>query len=361
MKIIRIIIACMAISAIFRTDVEACTGITLKALDGSTIVARTTEWGGSILNSQYVIVPRGHRITAMTAAGSNAMSFTARYGFAGITVEQEEFIVDGMNEAGLAAGLFFFPGYGKYEDYCEEHASTSLPDMQFVSWVLASFASVEETVRALESIHIVALSPEAQTVHWRVADKTGREIVIEIVGGKTNIYENRLGVLTNSPGFDWHILNLNNYVNLKAGTASAMEITDGVTVSSFGAGSSMLGIPGDVTPPSRFIRAAFYKATAPRYATGSETVLQCFQILNNFDIPIGVEHSGDRIPEGLMSATQWTTASDMSAGKFYYRTWVNSAIRCIDLSSIRFDKVRYQAHPLDKVTSQPVEYISPSR
>lgn len=361
MKLFRITVAAALLSLAFASEGTACTGITLKALDGSTVIARTTEWGGSILDSKYVIVPRNHKITALTQAGAQAMTFTSRYGFAGISVQQPEFVVDGMNEAGLAAGLFFFPGYGKYEDYSEEYASASIPDMQLVSWILASFQTVEETVNALESIHVVALSPEAQTVHWRVADTTGKEIVIEIVDGKTRIYDNPLGVLTNSPGFDWHILNLNNYVNLQAGTAAAQEIAEGVTLSSFGAGSSMLGIPGDVTPPSRFVRAAFYKATAPQYGTSAETVLQCFQILNNFDIPIGVEHPKGQIPEGLMSATQWTTASDLSARKFYYRTWVNSAIRCIDLSSIQFGKVKYQACPLDNTDSQPVEYIKPAK
>ena len=87
----------------------ACTGITLKSKDGTTIVARTIEWGGSNLNSQYVIVPRGYTAQSYTPEGINGMKFTARYGYVGLAVEQKEFIAEGVNEAGLSAGLLYFP------------------------------------------------------------------------------------------------------------------------------------------------------------------------------------------------------------------------------------------------------------
>ena len=88
---------------------EACTGITLKSKDGTTIVARTIEWGGSNLNSQYVVVPRGYTERSYTPNGVDGMTFTARYGYVGLAVEQKEFIAEGLNEVGLAAGLIYFP------------------------------------------------------------------------------------------------------------------------------------------------------------------------------------------------------------------------------------------------------------
>jgi choloylglycine hydrolase len=119
----------------------------------------------------------------------------------------------------------------------------------------------------------------------------------------------------------------------------------------------MLGLPGDFTSPSRFVRAAFYQTTAPVWATGPETVLQAFHILNNFDIPVGSQHTAKDIPEGLPSATQFTAATDLAAMKFYYRTAWNSNIRCIDLNDIDFLRVRYQSHPLDKTQEQPIEIV----
>ena len=119
----------------------------------------------------------------------------------------------------------------------------------------------------------------------------------------------------------------------------------------------MLGLPGDFTSPSRFVRASFYETTAPDSATGFDAVIQAFHILNNFDIPIGSQHVKSEIPKGMPSATQFTAVTDQKAMKLYYRTASNSNIRCIDLMHIDFSKVRFQSHPLDNTQVQPVEMV----
>ena len=190
---------------------EACTGITLTTKDNSMILARTIEWGGSDLNSQYVVVPRGYEQYSYIPGGERSgMKFTARYGYIGLSVEQKEFVAEGLNEAGLSAGLFYFPGYGRYEDYDPKLKNSSIADLQLVSWILGNFSTVDEVMKAIKKIHIVPIDPRASTVHWRMADITGKQIVLEIVDGQPNFYENTLGVLTNSPGFEWHMTNLNN-------------------------------------------------------------------------------------------------------------------------------------------------------
>ena len=244
------------------------------------MLARTCEWGGSWLQSRYVVVPRGYTQNAITPTGKNGITFTSEYGYLGISVMQDEFVTEGLNEAGLSAGLFFFPGYGRYEEYDESENSSTMVDVQLVAWMLGSFSTVDEVMESVGQLHIVALSPEAGTAHWRIADKSGRQVVLEITDGKPHFYENILGVLTNSPGFEWQMTNLNNYVNLYPGNASPNKLAEGVTLSSFGAGTGFRGIPGDVTPPSRFVRAAFYQSTAPQYETGFETVKESFQILS---------------------------------------------------------------------------------
>ena len=335
----------------------ACTGISLTAKDGSHVLARTCEWGGSDLQSRYVIVPRNAVTVSLTPSGQNGLQYTFRYGYVGISVTQDTFVTEGVNETGLSAGLFFFPGYGGYGAYDSALNASTIVDVELVGWILGSFSSIDEVKAAIGSVHIVATSPQAGTAHWRIAEPSGRQVVLEITDGVPHFFENRLGVLTNSPGFEWQMTNLNNYVNLFPGQTTPMKLTDDITLSQFGAGAGFLGIPGDVTPPSRFVRAAFYKATAPQYDTSEETVMETFQILNNFDIPIGVEHKAGEAPSVLPSATQWTTSSDLSAMRFYYRTAWNSTIRCIDLKSIDFSKVSRQSHPLDEVRSQPVEMI----
>lgn len=337
-------------------EVVACTGISFVAKDSSKIVARTIEWGGSSLNSQYVVVPRGYSQQSYTPEGINGMVFKSRYGYVGFSVEQKEFVAEGLNEVGLSAGLFYFPGYGEYEKYDTAHKEHSIADLQFVSWVLSSFATVDEVIQAVKDVHVIAIDPRASTVHWRIADTSGRQVVLEIIEGIPHFYENKLGVLTNSPGFEWQMTNLNNYVNLFPGGASQKNLGR-VTLAPFGAGSGFLGIPGDVTPPSRFVRAAFYQATAPQAVSGKEAVLQCFQILNNFDIPIGIEHAAGEALVDLPSATQWTSATDITARKIYYRTAWNSAIRCLDLTKIDFTKLEYRAVPMEQVKEQPIVEI----
>ena len=335
-------------------ELKACTGITLKAKDGSRIVARTIEWGGRNLNSQYVVVPRGYtQQSYIPGSTTGGMTFTARYGYIGLAVEQEQFVAEGLNEAGLSAGLFYFPQYGKYEAYDPKENASNIADLQLVSWILGSCKTVDEVKESIKKVHVIGIDPRASTAHWRFADTTGRQIVLEIINEKPIFYENELGVLTNSPSFDWQMTNLNNYVNLIPGMAPSQQL-DGVTLASFGNGSGFLGIPGDITPPSRFVRAAFYQATAPQQETGQQTVIQCFQILNNFDIPIGIEFAPNLPPVDIPSATQWTSATDMTNRIIYYRTMYDNAIRSIDLRKINFARVKYQTEPLDKINQQPI-------
>lgn len=344
-----------ALAVPFPTD--ACTGITLKSKDGVTVVARTIEWSGGNLNSQYVVVPHGHVRRSYTPdGGMNGMRFQARYGYVGFAVEQEEFIAEGLNEAGLSAGLFYFPKAGEYQPYDPAEQSRSIADLQLVSYVLGECSTVDEVKAAVSKVRITTIDPQALTVHWRFADTSGRQLVLEVIEGVPRFYENQLGVLTNSPGFEWHLTNLNNYVNLFPGSAPEHPFGN-IGLAPLGGGSGFLGLPGDFTPPSRFVRAAFFQTTAPQRATAFESVLQCFHILNNFDIPIGVQYAEGETPADIPSATQWTAATDMTHRMLYYRTMYNSTIRSIDLRSIDFSKVKYRAKPLDAVKSQAVEAI----
>ncbi len=356
-KKIGMFVTLAVLSAANATETAACTGITLRTKDSTQVVARTIEWGGSDLNSQYVIVPRGYRQQSLIAGGKpEGLVFTARYGYVGLAVEQKEFVAEGLNEEGLSAGLFYFPGYGKYEEYDEKVKDRSLSDLQLVSWILGSFKSVDEVKNGMGEVHVIGVDPRASTAHWRIADAEGKQMVIEIVDGKVKFYDNPLGVITNSPGFDWQLTNLNNYVNLQPGGAQPHTMGN-LTLRQFGAGGAMLGLPGDITPPSRFVRAAFYQTATRVQPTALKTVEQCFRILNNFDIPLGIEFAAEENIVDIPGATQWTSATDIANRRIYYRTMYNSRIRCIDLNEIDFSEVKYRDEPLDKVKEERIETV----
>jgi choloylglycine hydrolase len=347
--------AILATAALFGSSYHsvACTGISLKASDGSYVQARTIEWAKGPLKSEYVIIPRGQRLRSYTPTGNNGMEFSARYGVVGLAVVEREFIAEGINEAGLSAGLFFFPGYGSYTPYNSLHNRTTIADLQFVQWILTQYATIDEVREGVKHVHIVGLEPSA-VVHWRIGEPSGRQVVMEIVGGKVHFYENVVGVLTNAPGFEWHLANLNNYVNLRPGSADSYTLGS-YQLKANGGSSAMHGLPGDFTPPSRFVRAAFFVNSAPVRSNGFDTVMQCFHLLNNFDVPIAMENPDER---ELPSATQWTSAIDLSARRIYYKTAYDNTVRCIDLGAIDFARVEYHSKPLDMEQKQPVTMIN---
>ena len=336
---------------------NACTGITLKSKDGTTVVARTIEWAESVMNTMYVVVPRNQELQSLTPSGMDGMKFKTKYGFIGLAVEQKEFMVEGINEKGLSAGLFYFPNYGKYQPYDINHKDKCLADFQLVSYVLGECSTVNEVKEALKKVRVINIDPRSSTVHWRFTEPSGRQIVLEIVDEIMHFYDNPLGVLTNSPGIEWHWTNLNNYINLQPGNAIYHKFGP-LEMKSLGHGSGLLGLPGDFTPPSRFVRATFFQLTAPQQPDAHGSVFQAFHILNNFDIPIGTEQAWGKAQADVPSATQFTVASDTHNRMIYYRTMYNSNIRCIDLKTINFDKIKYHSEPLDKEKKQPIEMIT---
>lgn len=354
-KLFTILMASLGIAS--QVPVNACTGITLKSKDGTTIVARTIEWAESVMNNMYVVVPRNQELQSLTPSGMDGVKFKTKYGFVGLSVEQKEFMVEGINEKGLSAGLFYFPNYGKYQSYDASQKDKCLADFQLVSYVLAECSTVDEVKEALKKVRVINIDPRSSTVHWRFTEPSGRQIVLEIVNEVMHFYENPLGVLTNSPGLEWHLMNLNNYINLQPGNAPDHPFGP-LEMKNFGHGSGLLGLPGDFTPPSRFVRAAFFQLTAAQQPDAQRSVIQAFHLLNNFDIPAGTEMPWGKVSVDMPSATQFTVASDTHNRMIFYRSMYNSNIRCIDLKSINFDKVKYQSKPLDEENKQPIELIS---
>ena len=337
------------------TQADSCTGITLKSNDGANLVARTVEWANGESPSDYLIVPQGFERQSMLPDGTRGgMKYTAFYGYAGLA--SEDYVIEGLNQVGLSAGLFYFPKVGSYPKYDSSQKDITISDTEFVAWILGSFETVEDVISALRSVRVVATDSRAQNLHWRVADKYGRQIVIEYMDGIPMVYENNLGVLTNSPEYPWHITNLNNYINLKPGTDSGHAFGD-IQLSPIGHGSNMLGLPGDMTPPSRFVRVAFYQNSAPILETADMAVEQAFVILQAMTIPIGAQFEDKTKIPNIPSATQWTSVTDMTNNKLYYTTMYNPTIRRIDLNNIDFTNVAYQKHPLDAIKARPMENV----
>jgi choloylglycine hydrolase len=226
--------------------------------------------------------------------------------------------------------------------YTATDASKTLAPWELGSYILENFADVAEVKANIGNVVVPAVVFKgwgfAPEVHFVVHDPTGSSIVLEYVGGKLNVFDNPLGVITNSPTFDWHMNNLRNYVNFSMTNAPPVKL-ETVTLQPFGQGSGMLGIPGDFTPPSRFVRAVAFSQSAFPSKTGDDAVLEAFHILNQFDIPKGAARENEKDSHGNIVAdyTLWTAASDLTAKRYYFRTYENSRIRMVDLTKMNPD------------------------
>lgn len=327
-----LLVTCMT-AAIFSSSVLACTGIRLIAEDGGAVVGRTMEFGFDV-QSNVVVVPAGTQLTSSLADPSKGMQYRSKYGMVGANIMGKHVIVDGVNEKGLYVGGFYFAGYASYADPDPEKVSRSLAPEDYGTWLLANFASVEEVKANFDKAILVPnpiaeIDGESFPGHFVVHDSTGASVVIEPVDKMLKIHDNPLGVFTNSPTFDWHITNLRNYINLTATNVPPVEVS-GIKLSQFGQGTGLRGIPGDFTPPSRFVRALAFSQSAIKLPTAEETAPHVFHIMNAFDIPVGAirDVDGDEVHYDY---TVWTSASDLKNIRWAYRTYNDQSMRSVDV------------------------------
>jgi choloylglycine hydrolase len=238
-------------------------------------------------------------------------------------------------------------------------APDDFPGSSFCS----SFATVAEVRQHLNDVIVVNVEDPRfggapLPFHWKVADPTGASIVIEIInGGQVRVYDSFMGVITNSPGYDWHLINLRNYVNLSP-QPSAPVTLESLTFAPLGGGSGLLGLPGDFTPPSRFVRAAVLTATARPLPTAEDSVFEAFRILDSFNIPVGATAGRGKTVADIESATQITVASDLRNRRLYFHTMSNREVRMMDLSSIDFARVKEQMIDVDAGRKHVVREIT---
>ena len=314
----------------------ACTGISLKAGDGAAIRGRTLEFGFP-LQSNVIVVPAGKEFSGALPDGGKGLTYKTRYGIVGANAFNQVAIIDGLNDQGLSIGLFYFPDYAKYTPLTADNAARALAPQDFGMWVLGNFASVDEVKQAVKDIAMVptpmpglgSAKGEVAGVHFFIQDKTGKSIAIEPVDGKLVVTDAPLGVMTNAPTYDWHMTNLTNYVNLSV-KDSVPEKLGSVMLTPLGSGAGLHGLPGDFTPPSRFVRAAIFSQAAVPNAGAEDAVFAAFHILNQFDIPKGSVINA-AIGEPSAEITEWTAVSDLKTLRWYFRTHEDQSIRMVDL------------------------------
>lgn len=319
------------------SNIDACTGLKLKAKDGSFVHGRTVEFG-IYVDTSVVFIPRGYAFTGLTPNGTGK-TYNTKYAMLGAIGFSNLGLLDGINEEGLAVGTFYFPGFAAYTPTTKENQQHSLSPVDFPNWILSQFRSVEEVKNGINNVVIAptvyhSWGNETPPFHYIVYDKTGASIVIEPIDGKLVVHNNPIGVLTNSPNFDWHMTNLRNYLNLTPNNVPPVTY-DGIKFAPFGQGSGMVGLPGDFNPPSRFVRAVAFSETATPVNNVNEAVFQAFHLLNQFDIPIGIARE---VSDGVVHTdyTIVTVVRDPKNLKYYFKTYDDQTIGMVDMN--HFDR-----------------------
>ena len=318
--------------------VWACTGITIKPKDGSIIFARTLEFAVD-LKSNIIVVPRGKEYVGTAPGDKPGLRWKTKYGIVGANAFDMPVTVDGLNEKGLHVGLFYFPGFAKYQEIKAEDVGKALAPWELGVFLLGTCSDVKEAVAAAKDVRVGEVVQKdmgfVPGVHYIVTDASGKSVVLEYVGGELKIHANPLGVMTNSPTFDWHMTNLSNYVTMSVKNVPKIDLA-GKEIKGLGQGSGMLGLPGDFTPPSRFVRAvAFSKSALPVETAGMVSCKRStFSTSSTF--PRG-RHGASNTARKSADYTLWTSAADLKNLRYYFRTYDNSRIRMIDLKAVDFD------------------------
>lgn len=339
MKKITVVLGCF-ILAFSQAPCFACTSFQVKAADGTVVVGRSNEFGINA-ESQIVFEPAGKAFTSKSPDGVKGKNWTSKYAFLGINgLGLVESFGDGMNEAGLSIeGLYFTES--QYEMPGPRDTANAVSSNDFISWVLGNFANVEEVKAALPGIRVWGEYVNAiggpMPLHFAIHDASGKCIVVEFIGGEKKVYDNPIGVMTNMPEFPWQVTNLRNFLNLSTLIPKSRDF-NGVTIKPTGTGAGWHGIPGDWSPPSRFVRIAYLVNSTPQVKTGPEALNVAKHILNTVDIPKGsveAELKGkDGGPAVMEEYTQWSILLDLTNRVFYYYSYDDMNLKSIDIKKM---------------------------
>ena len=241
---------------------------------------------------------------------------------------------EAVNEKGLCLAALNFPGNAVYAE-APESGKTNLAPFELFGFLLGACATVKEAEEKLKAVCITHTAfkdgyPVAP-LHWHIADKD-RSLVLECIKDGMHLYENPVGVLTNNPPFPFQLTNLQNYMHLTSNPpenrfASALKLAP------YGQGMGALGLPGDASPASRFVRAAFCKWNSELPSGEEASVTQFFHILDNVAMVAG----SVRTPENKFDRTTYSSCINASRGIYYYKTYNNNQISAVSMHKTDLD------------------------
>ena len=315
-----------------------CTAISFKTKD---------HYFGRTLDLEYhynesvVVTPRNFPFSFSDKSESN--SHPALIGIATV-IDSYPLYYEATNESGLSMAGLNFPGNAVFFPIDEN--KKNIAPFEFIPFILTQCKNVDEAKTLLKNINLADIDfrPDLKTspLHWIISDKS-ESITVESVRDGLKIYDNPIGVLTNNPPFDRQMTNLANYINLTA-EEPKNTFAPSEKICTFSKGMGAVGLPGDLTSASRFVRAAFTKSNSVCGDSEDESVSQFFHILGAVEQQRGCV----RLPDGRNEITVYTSCCNTDRGIYYYTTYENSRITAVELDREDLDGNCAVVYPLER-------------
>lgn len=319
-----------------------CTAATYRTKDH--YFGRTLDYEVSY-GEEVVVTPRNFPFHFRHMGG-----LSSHYAIIGMATVAGEYPLyyDATNEKGLSMAGLNFPGNADYKPLAE--GKDNVATFELIPWLLGQCATVEEAKAYLARMNLVntPFSPQfpVSPLHWIIADRDCA-ITVESVREGIRIYDNPVGILTNNPPFDYQMTNLTNYMSLST-EPPENHFSDQLDLTPYSRGMGMLGMPGDLSSASRFVRVAFTKLHSVSGTSESESISQFFHILGSVAQQRGCVHMG----EGKYEITIYTSCCNTDRGIYYYTTYENSQITGVDLHRENLDGQQLSRYPL--ITGQRI-------
>lgn len=298
-------------------------------------------------NETVTITPRNYSLPFR-----NTEDINTHYAMIGMAyvVDGYPLYYDATNEKGLSIAALNFPDNAVYHPVKEGRVNVA--SYELIPWILARFQSVDEVVAALEKVNINDLQFSedlpVSSLHFMVCDKD-RSIVLEPMTTGLMVYDNPANVLTNNPPFLYHITNLNNYMSLSS-EKPKNNFSEKLALNQYSRGMGSLGLPGDLSSASRFVRAAFTTLNSVAGETEEESVSQFFHILNS----VYQQRGCVKMEKDVYEKTVYSSCCNTSKGIYYYTTYENSQITAVDMHNVDLNSREIFSYPLIK--NQQIRY-----
>ncbi len=240
---------------------------------------------------------------------------------------------DAINEKGLAMAGLNYPSNAYYHEKKEGY--NNVAPFEFIPWILCQAKDIEEAKELLAKTNIVKenFSNElpASPLHWIISSGK-KSLTVECDQDGLHVYDNPVGVLTNNPPFPFQLFNLNNYISL-SNKAPVNTFSPDINLDVYSRGMGALGLPGDLSSASRFVKATFTKLNSTSGDSESESISQFYQILNSVNQQRGCVDMG----HGLFEITIYSSCCNLDKGIYYYKTYENSQITAVDMHKENLD------------------------